>query len=66
MWFLQKMLLPSKYFNAATYSSLICNIDDNIARHNGYDSLTKAERFLSHDVNKLFPFYNKLSLGDKG
>jgi hypothetical protein len=45
---------PFKDFNAATNWSLICSIDDNIARHNGYNCLTKTERFLSHDVNKLF------------
>jgi hypothetical protein len=43
-----------KDFNAATNSSLIRDIVINVARHNDYDSLTKAERFLSHDVSKLF------------
>ncbi len=42
--------------NAATNWSLIRTITINIARVSGYDSLTKAERFLAHDVDKLFPF----------
>jgi len=45
---------PFKDFNAATNSSLIRNVVIDVARHNGYDSLTKTERFLSYDVNKLF------------
>ncbi|HEY9778973.1 MAG TPA: ISAs1 family transposase [Leptolyngbyaceae cyanobacterium] len=45
---------PLKDFNAATNWSIIRNIVINIARDNGYDSLTKAERFLSHDIERLF------------
>jgi hypothetical protein len=39
------MLLPS---------IAIRNIAINLARLGGYDSLTKAERFLAHDIDKLF------------
>ncbi len=45
---------PLKDFNAATNWSIIRNIVINIARHNGYNSLIKAERFLSHDIERLF------------
>jgi len=41
-------------YNAATNWSIIRNIVLNIARMSGYDSLTKAERFLAHDIDKLF------------
>lgn len=41
-------------YNAATNWSIIRNIAINIARMCGYDSLTKAERFLAHDIHKLF------------
>ncbi len=37
-----------------TYKSIIRNIAINLARKGGYDSLTKAERFLAHDIDKLF------------
>ena len=45
---------PFKDYNAATNWSLIRTIAINIARMCGYDSLTKAERFLAHDIDKLF------------
>ena len=41
-------------YNAATNWSIIRNIAINLARLGGYDSLTKAERFLAHDIDKLF------------
>jgi hypothetical protein len=42
------------YNNAATNWSIIRNVAINLARKGGYDSLTKAERFLAHDIDKLF------------
>ncbi len=45
---------PFSNYNAATNWSIIRNLAINIARMFGYDSLTKAERFLAHDINKLF------------
>ena len=45
---------PFSNSNAATNWSIIRNIAINIARMSGYDSLTKAERFLAHDIDKLF------------
>ena len=45
---------PFKDYNAATNWSLIRTIAINIARMCGYDSLTKAERILAHDIDKLF------------
>ncbi len=45
---------PFRHYNAATNWSFIRTIVINIARKHGYDSLTKAERFLSHDIDKLF------------
>jgi len=45
---------PLRHHNAASNWSLIRNIAINIARHNGYNSLTKAERFLSHNIEQLF------------
>ena len=45
---------PISNYNAATNWSIIRNIALNIARMSGYDSLTKAERFLAHDIDKLF------------
>jgi predicted transposase YbfD/YdcC len=45
---------PFSNYNAATNWSIIRNIAINIARMSGYDSLTKAERFLAHDIDKLF------------
>ena len=45
---------PFRNYNAATNWSIIRNIAINIARMSGYDSLTKAERFLAHDIDKLF------------
>lgn len=45
--------LPLKHHNAASNLSLIRNIVINIARQHGYDSLTKAERFLSHNIDLL-------------
>ncbi|WP_233220952.1 hypothetical protein [Chlorogloea sp. CCALA 695] len=41
-------------YNAATNWSILRNIAINLARLGGYDSLTKAERFLAHDTDKLF------------
>jgi len=40
------MLLPQ--------GSIIRNIAINLARKGGYNSLTKAERFLAHDIDKMF------------
>ena len=45
---------PFSNYNAATNWSIIRNIAINLARLGGYDSLTKAERFLAHDIDKLF------------
>ncbi len=45
---------PISNYNAATNWSIIRNIAINIARMCGYDSLTKAQRFLAHDIDKLF------------
>lgn len=45
---------PFKDLNAATNWSIIRTIAINVARISGYDSLTKAERFLAHDIDKLF------------
>ena len=45
---------PLSNYNAATNWSIIRNIAINFARLGGYDSLTKAERFLAHDIDKLF------------
>ena len=45
---------PFKNYNAATNWSIIRTIAINVARMFGYDSLTKAERFLAHDIDKLF------------
>ena len=41
-------------YNAATNWSIIRNIAINLARKGGYNSLTKAARFLAHDIDKLF------------
>ena len=45
---------PLINYNAATNWSIIRNIAINLARMCGYDSLTKAQRFLAHDIDKLF------------
>lgn len=45
---------PFSNYNAATNWSFIRTIAINVARMSGYDSLTKAERFLAHDIDKLF------------
>ncbi len=45
---------PFRHCGAATNWSIIRNIAINLARKGGYDSLTKAERFLAHDIDKLF------------
>ena len=45
---------PFKDYNAATNWSFIRTIAINLARMCGYDSLTKAERFLAHNIDKLF------------
>ena len=47
-------IAPFTNYNAATNWSIIRNIAINLARKGGYDSLTKAERFLAHDIDKLF------------
>ena len=44
---------PLSNYNAATNWSIIRNIAINLARKSGYDSLTKAERFLAHDIDKM-------------
>lgn len=48
---------PFAAFNAATNWSIVRNIAINIARHNGYHSLTKAKRFLAHDIPKILSFF---------
>src|SRR4028118_1750666 len=45
---------PLSNYNVATNWSIIRNIAINLARKGGYDSLTKAEQFLAHDIDKLF------------
>ncbi len=45
---------PFDNYNAATNWSILRTITINLARLGGYDSLTKAERFLAHDIDKLF------------
>lgn len=45
---------PFKNYNAATNWSFIRTFAINVARMSGYDSLTKVERFLGHDIDKLF------------
>ena len=45
---------PFSNYNAATNWSFIRTIAVNVARMCGYNSLTKAERFLAHDIDKLF------------
>jgi predicted transposase YbfD/YdcC len=45
---------PLSNCNVATNWSIIRNVAINLARKGGYDSLTKAERFLAHDIDKLF------------
>jgi len=47
-------IAPFTNCNAATNWSIIRNIAINLARKGGYDSLTKAKRFLAHDIDKLF------------
>ena len=47
-------IAPFTNCNAATNWSIIRNIAINLARLGGYDSLTKAQRFLAHDIDKLF------------
>jgi len=46
--------LPLKHYNAASNWSLLRNIVINLARQHGYDSLTKAERFLCQNIPQLF------------
>ncbi|NET39896.1 MAG: ISAs1 family transposase [Cyanothece sp. SIO1E1] len=43
-------------FNTATNWSIIRNMVINLARHQGYHSLTKAQRFLSHDIHSIISF----------
>jgi predicted transposase YbfD/YdcC len=50
----QEDTLPLRHHNAASNWSLLRTIVINLARQHGYDSLTKAERFLSHNIDKLF------------
>ena len=45
---------PLSNYNSATNWSIIRNIAINLARLGGYDSLTKAEQILAHDIDKLF------------
>lgn len=45
---------PFRNYNAATNWSLIRTLAINVARMCGYDSLTKAKRFLAHDIDQLF------------
>ena len=45
---------PFTNHNAATNWSIIRNIAINLARKGGYDSLTKAERFLARNIDKMF------------
>jgi predicted transposase YbfD/YdcC len=45
---------PFKVYNPATNWSIIRTIVLNLFRGWGYDSLTTGQRFLSHDVPKLF------------
>ena len=45
---------PFSNSNTATNWSIIRNIAINLAPKGGYDSLTKAQRFLAHDIDKLF------------
>lgn len=47
---------PFCNYNAATNWSLIRNITLNLVRKNGYTSLTKAFRFISHDIDKILSF----------
>ena len=53
----QEDTLPLKHHNAASNWSLLRNIAINLARQHGYDSLTKAERFLSHNIPQLFSLF---------
>ncbi len=45
---------PLSNYSVATNWSIIRNVAINLARRGGYDSLTKAQRFLAHDIDKLF------------
>ncbi|PMB51808.1 hypothetical protein CEN39_13225 [Fischerella thermalis CCMEE 5201] len=45
---------PIRAYNAATNWSIIRTFVINLLRAQGYRSLTKALRFLCHDLNKLF------------
>lgn len=49
----QEDTLPFGHHNAARNWSLLRNVVINLARQHGYDSLTKAERFLSHNIPQL-------------
>jgi hypothetical protein len=51
---LASVAAPFRNYHAATNWSIIRNIAINLARKSGYDSLTKAERFLAHDIDQLF------------
>ena len=45
---------PFRDYNAATNWSFIRTLAINLARMCGYDSRTIAERFLAHNIDKLF------------
>jgi hypothetical protein len=45
---------PFRNYHAATNWSIIRTIAINLAHKSGYDSLTKTERFLAHDIDNLF------------
>ena len=45
---------PLTDYNASTNWSIIRTLVINVVRMAGYDSLTKAKRFLGHNINKLF------------
>jgi hypothetical protein len=51
---------PLSNYNAATNWSLIRTIAINVARMCGYDSLVKGERFLAHDIDKLFSLLERI------
>ena len=53
----QEDTLPLKHHNAASNWSIVRNIVINIARQHGYNSLTKAERFFSHNIPQLFSLF---------
>ncbi|MBD1833975.1 hypothetical protein H6F61_15085 [Cyanobacteria bacterium FACHB-472] len=46
--------LPIAHHQAAINWSIIRTIVINVARCNGYESLTTAQRMLEHDVERIF------------